>query len=109
MFMLGAYLISKYADKPYTGFASERLFGPMNMSTTTFRPDTARKTGLLTQTWTKFGRRVPFGFPEDVVELVAGPGGIISSAADLVCQQSHPVREVLLKALCRRRSGWPSS
>ncbi|EPS99304.1 hypothetical protein FOMPIDRAFT_1164237 [Fomitopsis schrenkii] len=83
MFMLGAYLISKYADKPYTGFASERLFGPMNMSTTTFRPDTARKTGLLTQTWTKFGRRVPFGFPEDVVELVAGPGGIISSAADL--------------------------
>ena len=84
MFMTGAYLISKYANKPYTEFATERLFKPMNMSTTTFWPGEGRERGLLTQTWTKFGRRVPFGFPDEVVELVAGPGGIISSAADLV-------------------------
>ena len=82
--MTGAYLISKYANKPYTEFATERLFKPMNMSTTTFWPGEGRERGLLTQTWTKFGRRIPFGFPDEVVELVAGPGGIISSAADLV-------------------------
>ncbi|EPS99303.1 hypothetical protein FOMPIDRAFT_114665 [Fomitopsis schrenkii] len=83
MFMVGAYLVSKYADKPYTEFASERLFEPMNMSTTTFSPNAAREMGLLTQTWTSFGRRIPSGFPDDAVELMAGPGGIISSATDL--------------------------
>lgn len=89
MFMVGAYLVSKYADKPYTEFASERLFEPMNMSTTTFSPNAAREMGLLTQTWTSFGRRIPSGFPDDAVELMAGPGGIISSATDLVCREVH--------------------
>ena len=85
MYMVGAHLISTYANKPYAEFVAERLFEPMNMTTTTFWPSQARESGLLTQTWTSFGRRVPSGFPEDVVELLAGPGGIISSAVDLVC------------------------
>lgn len=84
MFKTGAYLISKYANKPYTEFASERLFKPMNMSTTTFWPNEAREAGLLTQTWTKFGRLIPFWFEDEVVELMAGAGGVISSAADMV-------------------------
>ena len=96
MFKTGAYLVSKYANKPYTEFASERLFKPMNMSTTTFWPTEARENGLLTQTWTKFGRLIPFWFEDEVVELMAGAGGVISSAADMVRYASCVLAEARL-------------
>ncbi|KAH9919588.1 beta-lactamase/transpeptidase-like protein [Fomitopsis serialis] len=83
MFKTGAYIISKYSGKPYTAFASERLFAPMNMTHTTFWPNEAREAGLLTEAWTKFGRLIPFWFDEEVVELMAGAGGIISSAEEM--------------------------
>jgi len=83
MFKTGAYIISKYAGKPYTAFASERLFAPMNMTHTTFWPNEAREVGLLTEAWTKFGRLIPFWFDEEVVELMAGAGGIISSVEEM--------------------------
>ncbi|KZT69403.1 beta-lactamase/transpeptidase-like protein [Daedalea quercina L-15889] len=83
MYKTGAYLISKYAGKSYMEFATERLFAPMNMSHTTFWPGEAREAGLLTQAWTKFGRLIPFWFDDEVVELMAGAGGIISSAEDM--------------------------
>ncbi|GBE87232.1 beta-lactamase/transpeptidase-like protein [Sparassis crispa] len=82
MFMLGAHIVTKYAGIPYTAFASNRIFAPLNMSTTTFWPQEAAP--RLTQSWTNFGRRVPFWFPDEMVELNAGPGGVISSAEDMV-------------------------
>lgn len=91
MFKTGAYLVSKYANKSYTQFASERLFKPMGMPTTTFWPNEAREAGLLTQTWNKFGRLIPFWFEDEVVELMAGAGGVISSAADMVPYSSYVV------------------
>ena len=84
MYMTGAHLISKYAGKSYMEFATERLFKPLNMSHTTFWPGEARETGLLTQTWTKFGGLIPFPLDNEVVDLIAGPGGIISSAEEMV-------------------------
>ncbi|KZT69404.1 beta-lactamase/transpeptidase-like protein [Daedalea quercina L-15889] len=84
MFTTGAYLISKYAGKSYIEFATERLLAPMNMSHTTFWSSEAREAGLLTQAWTKFGRLIPFWFDDaDVVKLMAGAGGIISSAEEM--------------------------
>ncbi|TFY56936.1 hypothetical protein EVJ58_g7336 [Rhodofomes roseus] len=83
MYKTGAYLISRYAGKSYTDFAAERLFAPMNMTHTTFWPNEAREAGLLTQAWTKFGRLIPFWFDNEVVELMAGAGGIISSAEEM--------------------------
>lgn len=54
------------------------------MTATTFYESEASRKGKLTQTWTKRGRRIPFWFPDEVAELKAGPGGIISSAEDMV-------------------------
>ena len=96
MYMIGSYLVSKYANTSYMDFATERIFKPTNMSTTTFWPDEVRANGSLTQTWTKFGRRIPSGWPDDVVPLMAGPGGIITSATDLVRWPPPLQRRMLL-------------
>ncbi|PIL26205.1 hypothetical protein GSI_11960 [Ganoderma sinense ZZ0214-1] len=83
-FVLGAYLISHYAAMPYADFVAQRIFKPIGMSDTTFSPTIANNSGLLTHTWTPFGRRIPFWFDESVAHLKAGAGGIISSAEDVV-------------------------
>lgn len=85
MYTLGSYVIEKYANMPYTSFAEERIFAPLNMSSTTFSPTKAASIGKLTQAWSKSGRLLPFWFTEEVVPLMAGAGGIISSAEDMVC------------------------
>ena len=82
--MLGAHLVSHYAGVPYHEYATERIFKPLKMSSTTFLPSVARRSGLLTDSWTPDGRRIPFWFTDDMVHLKAGAGGIISSADDMV-------------------------
>jgi CubicO group peptidase (beta-lactamase class C family) len=84
MYILGAHLISTYSGKRYTEFVKERIWDPLNMSYTTFSPTEACKDGLLTQSWTANGRRIPAWFPDDMVELIAGAGGIISNVVDMV-------------------------
>ncbi|KAI0695190.1 beta-lactamase/transpeptidase-like protein [Cerioporus squamosus] len=83
MFMIGAHIVAKLTDAPYPSFVQSRIFDPLNMSSTTFSPSAAAKTGRLTQTWTRGSRRVPYWFPDEVAELFAGAGGIISSAEDM--------------------------
>ncbi|KAH7929367.1 beta-lactamase/transpeptidase-like protein [Leucogyrophana mollusca] len=83
MFMVGAHIITKYSAKPYTTFVSERIFSPLDMSSTTFSPGKAERSGKLTQGWTRLGRRLPEWFNEEIAELKAGPGGVISSAVDM--------------------------
>ena len=58
---------------------------PLNMSSTTFLPSEAVASGEMAQSWTKQGRRIPQWFTDGMTELNAGPGGIISSAKDMVC------------------------
>lgn len=84
MYMTGAYIVTKYTNDSYTTFASNRIFKPLNMTSTTFSPNKAFASGKLTQMWTGFCRRIPFWFTEENVELNAGAGGVISSVADLV-------------------------
>ncbi|CCL99820.1 uncharacterized protein FIBRA_01844 [Fibroporia radiculosa] len=83
MFTTGSYVVKKYSNMSYMDFATSRLFAPMGMSSTTFWPEEAANSGKLTQTWTKFGRRIPFWFTDEVVDLMAGAGGVISSAQDM--------------------------
>ncbi|KAI0752773.1 beta-lactamase/transpeptidase-like protein [Daedaleopsis nitida] len=83
MFMIGAHLISQLANTSYASFVESRIFDPLNMTSSSFSPYKAAKTGRLTQTWTRGSRRIPFWFPDDVAELFAGAGGIISSAVDM--------------------------
>ncbi|KAF9233583.1 beta-lactamase/transpeptidase-like protein [Melanogaster broomeanus] len=83
MYMVGAHIIATYADKPYTSFVEERIFSPLGMTSSTFSPEKAESSGKFSQGWTKDGRRLPEWFSEYTAVLMAGPGGIISSAADM--------------------------
>ena len=92
MYMLSSYIISHYAGS-YTSFIKERIFSPLNMSSTTFFLSEALRSGEMTHSWTQNGRRIPQWFPDNLTELVAGPGGIISSVEDMVSCASfliHP-------------------
>ncbi|KAA1476004.1 beta-lactamase/transpeptidase-like protein [Dentipellis sp. KUC8613] len=89
-YMLGAHLISKYTGS-YTQFVQDRIFDPLNMTSSTFSPGKAASSGKLTQTWTTFGRRIPVWFTEENAELSSGPGGIISNIKDL----EHWVRTLM--------------
>jgi CubicO group peptidase (beta-lactamase class C family) len=85
MYVLAAHLITKYSGIPFTSFVSDRIFLPLRMNSTTYRPSLASTSGNFTQSWTAFGRRIPNWFDDAVVEnLLAGPAGIISSARDMV-------------------------
>ena len=83
-YILGAYLIERYANSTYAEFVSERIFSPLGMSSSTYTPSIAAASGKLTQSWHRDGRRVPFWFDEKLASLMGGAGGVISSAADLV-------------------------
>ncbi|RPD64202.1 beta-lactamase/transpeptidase-like protein [Lentinus tigrinus ALCF2SS1-7] len=84
MFMLGAHLVSQYTNGSYVDFVVGRIFKPLGMSSTTFWPSEAQRSGKLTERWTKDGRLIPFWFDDEMTLLKAGPGGIISSAEDMV-------------------------
>jgi CubicO group peptidase (beta-lactamase class C family) len=83
MFMLSSYIISHYTGS-YTAFVKDRIFSPLNMNSTTFSPSEAVRSGEMTQAWTKSGRRIPQWSTDELMELIAGPGGIISSGEDMV-------------------------
>lgn len=69
----------------YTTYATKRLLQPLGMHATTFSPSEADRTGNLSHAWSSTGRRIPVWSGADAVEMLAGPGGVISSARDMVC------------------------
>ncbi|KAI0350602.1 beta-lactamase/transpeptidase-like protein [Trametes cingulata] len=83
MFMVGARIIQKYSNTSYDAFVASRIFGRLNMTYSTYSPSKAAQTGLLTQTWTRGVRRIPYWFSDEVNDLFAGPGGAISNAEDM--------------------------
>ncbi|KAJ3007713.1 hypothetical protein NUW54_g3438 [Trametes sanguinea] len=94
MYILAAHIISQYAKMPYTVFATDRVFRPLEMSATTFSPTTAALTGNLSHAWSDAGRRLPYWLNADVMdnmEMLAGPGGVALSARDM----TKWMREVL--------------
>ncbi|TFY81752.1 hypothetical protein EWM64_g2261, partial [Hericium alpestre] len=82
MYMLGAHLIATYAGS-YARFVEERIWTPLNMTSTTYSPSKAAASGKLTQSWITFGRRIPTWHTDATIDLNQGPGGVISSVEDL--------------------------
>ena len=82
--MLGSYIVGKYAGMTYPEFVKARIWDPLNMSATTFYQSEASRHGKLTQTWASNGRRIPIWWNDGQVPMNAGPGGILSSAEDMV-------------------------
>jgi CubicO group peptidase (beta-lactamase class C family) len=89
MFIVGAYIISKYSNMSYEEFVTERIFKPLGMTDSMFSPAQAAKTGRFTENWTKFGRRIPTWFDEETAAFGAGAAGVITTAADLVRRALH--------------------
>ncbi|KAG1846985.1 beta-lactamase/transpeptidase-like protein [Suillus subalutaceus] len=77
------HIIETYSAQTYTSFVEDRIFTPLGMTSSTFSPAKAGKTGRFTQGWTNSGRLIPQCFTEEIVTLMAGAGGVISSAVDM--------------------------
>lgn len=84
MYVVGSHILSTYAPRDYISFVCDRIFEPLGMKSSTFSPAEANRSGELTQSWTAHSQRIPYWIPEEAVETIAGPGGIISSVEDLV-------------------------
>ncbi|KAH9886905.1 beta-lactamase/transpeptidase-like protein [Cubamyces lactineus] len=83
MYIVASHIISRYAGMNYTTYAIKRLLQPLRMYATTFSPSEADRTGNLSHAWSSTGRRIPLWSGADAVGLLAGPGGVISSARDM--------------------------
>ncbi|KAJ7770537.1 beta-lactamase/transpeptidase-like protein [Mycena metata] len=83
MYITGAYVVSKYSGSSYRDFVEERIFRPLGMKSSTLYPDRAFETGKLTQSFTPSRRRIPFFMPEETADLIAGAGGVMSTAEDM--------------------------
>ena len=86
MFVLGAHLVELYSGMSVQDFVRERIFVPLNMTSATYSWREAEAKGLMSQSWSSSGRRIPYWFSEDTAaNLIAGAGGIIASSVDMVC------------------------
>lgn len=104
MFVVGAQIITKYTGS-FRTFVEERIFKPLNMSSSTYSVVTANQSGKATQSWTGDGRRVPWWTTPEDEELNSGPGGVITNVEDLVrIVNFDPVSCVLTRVI--RTSGY---
>ncbi|KAI0374179.1 beta-lactamase/transpeptidase-like protein [Pilatotrama ljubarskyi] len=85
MYILGAHIISKFAGMHYSAFAKERILEPLGMDATTFFPYEAERSGNFSHAWSDTGRRIPFWLNPNGTDfdMMAGPGGVISSTRDM--------------------------
>ncbi|KAJ6584394.1 beta-lactamase/transpeptidase-like protein [Mycena capillaripes] len=83
MYITGAYVVSKYSGSSYRDFVEERILQPLRMASSTLYPDRAFEAGQFTQSWTPSRRRIPFFMPESTADLIAGAGGVMSTAEDM--------------------------
>ncbi|EIN06837.1 beta-lactamase/transpeptidase-like protein [Punctularia strigosozonata HHB-11173 SS5] len=83
MYMTGTYIISKYSGMTYQDFVADRIFKPLGMKDTTYSPSRAESTGRFSHSWTRSGRRIPHFIDDQVAELCAGGGGVITTSADM--------------------------
>lgn len=89
MYILAAHLISRYSGMSYSEFVRTRIFEPLGMDSTTFDTHSDIEKNM-SQGWSDGGRRVPILLEGKAIELTAAPGGVMSSAADLVIFLFYP-------------------
>lgn len=107
--MVAAHVIATYSGQSYTSFVEERIFAPLGMTSSTFSPTKAEASGNFTQGWTKEGRRVPECFTEDTAFAMAGPGGVISNAVDMVSAYFFQWIWTLRSSECVLQAKWIST
>ncbi|KAM0751935.1 beta-lactamase/transpeptidase-like protein [Meredithblackwellia eburnea MCA 4105] len=88
MFITAAYLVSHLSNQSFTSYVTERIFTPLNMTSTSFRPSTSNPnlSGSFFTMMNGSTLEMPYGFDyfgQDL-EIVSGAGGVVSNARDLV-------------------------
>ncbi|KAJ7803451.1 beta-lactamase/transpeptidase-like protein [Mycena olivaceomarginata] len=84
MYIAGSYVVSKLSGMAYRDFVENRIMLPLNMSSSTMHPDRVSENNKFSQTWTSTRRRIPFFMTENTADLIAGAGGVISTAEDML-------------------------
>ncbi|KAJ7346248.1 beta-lactamase/transpeptidase-like protein [Mycena albidolilacea] len=84
MYIAGSYVVSKLSGMAYRDFVENRIMLPLNMSSSTMHPDRVSESDKFSQTWTSTRRRIPFFMTENTADLIAGAGGVISTAEDML-------------------------
>jgi CubicO group peptidase (beta-lactamase class C family) len=82
--MVAQHLIERFTGMTHEKFVVERVFNPLNMTSSTFSLEYAAATGNLSESYSPLGRRIPHWFDRDDMPVIAGAGGILSSAVDLL-------------------------
>ncbi|KAH9038942.1 beta-lactamase/transpeptidase-like protein [Lactarius pseudohatsudake] len=83
MYMVGAHVITVLSGIQFTEFVKDRILRPLKMTESTYSIDEAIQSGKASETWTPFGRRIPPWMEGRDIELMAGPGGLISNIKEL--------------------------
>jgi CubicO group peptidase (beta-lactamase class C family) len=81
--MTAQHLVEKYSKKRLPDFVAERIFSPLNMTSSSYSPSSATSTGRLSEFY-HLGRRIPTFFTEDDVSVMGGAGGILITAEDMM-------------------------
>jgi CubicO group peptidase (beta-lactamase class C family) len=81
--MTAQHLVEKFSQKSLPDFVAERIFSPLNMTSSSYSPSSAASTGRLSEFY-HLGRRIPTFFTEDDVSVMGGAGGILTTAEDMM-------------------------
>jgi peroxiredoxin len=81
--MLAQHLVERYSGQDLPTFVAERIFGPLNMSSTTYSSEAANNSGRLTQSFSSSSRRIPTWITATDIPLIAGAGSMLSTVDDL--------------------------
>jgi CubicO group peptidase (beta-lactamase class C family) len=83
-YALAQTLIERYSQQSFSNFLTDRILKPLNMTSTTFKRTHAKETGHASQAFDHQYRRIPRSFYEADMPLVAGMGGLLSTAPDIL-------------------------
>lgn len=112
MYIISALIVERTSAMPYTAFVQSYIFNPLNLSSTSYNATHALLTGRLSEGHSlpaketaifpaagcsnRTHRPIPFFLSELSHELIAGPGGVLSSAKDIASLQSLSIKIKLL-------------
>jgi CubicO group peptidase (beta-lactamase class C family) len=82
--MVAQHLVGLFSEMDFGDFVASRIFAPLNMTSSTYSLDYATATSHLSESYEPGGRRIPHWFHREDASLHGGPGGVMSSAADLL-------------------------
>jgi CubicO group peptidase (beta-lactamase class C family) len=84
MYGVAQLVVERYSSMTLPAFVTQRIFSPLNMTSSYYSFAESNATGRMSESWAYFGRRIPHWLNDSDLGLIAGAGGIMSSAVDMV-------------------------